>query len=256
MRVVSLTCSNTEIVCALGCSDRLIGVDDHSDFPEDVVSALPRMGPDLDIVIERVVALKPDLVLASLTVPGHERVVAAVHQAGLEYIAPEPTSIADIYRDIKEIAGILGVPERGIELVASMRAELDGPTRPPKDAPLVLVQWWPKPSIAPGRLSWTTELVHLAGGLNPIGSDDVKSRVLEDTEVAALAPDAIVVSWCGVHPDKYRPDVVYSNPALRDVPAVRNRDVFCVPEAFLGRPGPRVVEGYRALCDVVQELHK
>ena len=63
MRIVSLACSNTEIVCALGGADLLVGVDDHSDFPEDVVSDLPRGGPDLNIDITRVAALEPTLFL-------------------------------------------------------------------------------------------------------------------------------------------------------------------------------------------------
>ena len=75
MRIVSLTCSNTEIVAALGCSSMLVGCDSYSDWPEDVVAPLRRLGKDLDIDVGKVVALEPDLVLASLTVPGHERVV-------------------------------------------------------------------------------------------------------------------------------------------------------------------------------------
>ena len=62
MRIVSLACSNTEIVCALGCADLLVGVDDHSDHPEDVVARLPKVGPDLEIDVDRVAALEPDLV--------------------------------------------------------------------------------------------------------------------------------------------------------------------------------------------------
>src|SRR5687767_10391073 len=72
VRIVSTACSNTEIVCALGCAGLLVGVDDHSDYPVEVVKRLPRVGPDLGIDVERVKALQPDLVLASLTVPGHE----------------------------------------------------------------------------------------------------------------------------------------------------------------------------------------
>ncbi|MBT3326654.1 MAG: ABC transporter substrate-binding protein, partial [Gemmatimonadales bacterium] len=83
MRIVSLACSNTEIVCALGCAHMLVGVDDHSDFPVDVVAALPKVGPDLDIDVDKVATLKPDLVLATLTVPGHEQVVARLEEAGL-----------------------------------------------------------------------------------------------------------------------------------------------------------------------------
>ena len=83
MRLVSLTCSNTEIVCALGRQDWLVGVDDHSDFPAEVVASLPRVGKDLNVDPERVAALKPDLVLASLTVPGHDKVVASLQALNL-----------------------------------------------------------------------------------------------------------------------------------------------------------------------------
>jgi len=253
MRVVSLACSNTEIVHALGCADLLVGVDDHSDFPVDVLAGLPRVGPDLEPDLDAVAALAPDLVLATLTVPGHERVVSALERRRLPFVAPEPISLADVYRDVLDIAELLGVPERGRTLVRAMKEELDAPP-PPPDAPSVLVEWWPKPVIAPGALSWTTDVLHAAGARNPLEAESVKSRPVADEEVRALAPDAFVISWCGVHPDKYRPDVVYGNEAWADLPALREGRVFCVPEAFLGRPGPRLVEGVRALREVVAVL--
>ena len=70
-----------------------------------------------------------------------------------------------------------------------------------------------------------------------------------------MAPDAIVISWCGVDPEKYRPDVVFRNPAWQEVPALKNGQVHCIPEAYLGRPGPRLVEGARALRGVVESVH-
>lgn len=82
MRLVSLTCSNTEIVHSLGYAAQLVGVDDHSDYPADVVAKLPRVGPDLSVDPEKVAALEPDLVLASLTVPGHEKVAASLEARG------------------------------------------------------------------------------------------------------------------------------------------------------------------------------
>lgn len=257
-RIVSLTCSNTEIVAALGCADRLVAVDDHSDFPVAAVADLPRVGPDLDIEIDRVADLEPDLVLASLTVPGHEAVVAGLEAAGVPFVAPEPTRLADIYRDVRDIGRLLGVEDRAERLVASMQRELahtdfaGGVTAPPSaEAPSVVIQWWPKPTIAPGRLSWATDMIHLAGGRNPIGHEEVKSRPIADEEVSALAPEVIVVAWCGVDPAKYRPEVVRTNPALQNTPAVRNGRVVCIPEAYLGRPGPRVVDGVRALRAVL-----
>ena len=253
MRVVSLVCSNTEIVCALGCAELLVGVDGHSDFPVEVVTALPRVGPDLNIDIDAVAALEPDLVLASLTVPGHERVVEGLGASGIETLVLEPRCLEDVYTNIREIAHALGVSERGEALIRELRGELVDRGLL-KSRPRVIVQWWNRPTVAPGALSWVTDLLELVGAENPIGQEPVKSRPISDDELAYLNPDVIVVSWCGVKPEKYRPEVVARNPAWQSVNAVKRGHVVSVPEAYLGRPGPRLVEGYRALAKIVRDL--
>ena len=252
LRIVSLTCSNTEIVAALGCADRLVGIDDHSDFPEEVVSRLPRLGPDLSIDVDRVRALEPDLVLASLTVPGHEAVVEAIDRAGLTWIAPDPESLADVYRDIALIADRLGVPDRGRALVASMQRDIGAGSA--RWGPSVLVEWWPKPVIVPGRRSWVTDLITVAGGRNPFGDRDVRSMPVTDAEVLAHGVDAVVICWCGVPFERYRPDVVARRAAWSPVGALQNGQIHCIPEAHLGRPGPRLVEGVRDLRRVISGL--
>ena len=112
MRLVSLTCSNTEIVCALGRDDWLVGVDDHSDYPEDVVSRLARVGKDLNVDPERVAALKPDLVLASLTVPGHDKVVASLEALDLPLEVFQPFSLEDTFSDILRMGELLDATAR------------------------------------------------------------------------------------------------------------------------------------------------
>lgn len=258
MRIVSTTCSNTEIVCALGCAELLVGVDRHSDYPVDVVSPLPRVGPDLGVDPELVVALEPDLVLASLTVPGHESVVDALLATGLEVLAPEPVSLEDVYSDIRLIADRLEVSDRGERLIGEMRAEIGGPDEWDRrvigtEAPGILVEWWPKPVIVPGRMSWVSDLLRAAGAQNPWEDEPVKSRPVETAEVEAMAPDAVVMAWCGVHPDQYRASEVYKRD-WATVPAIANQQVHAIPEAFLGRPGPRLVNGYRSLRDLVARL--
>ncbi len=254
MRVVSLACSNTEIVCALGCAEMLVGVDSHSDRPEEVISPLPKLGPDLEIDIAAVAASKPDLVLASLTVPGHEKVIAGLEKAGLPYLAPEPVRLEDVYGDMLIIAQHLNVPERGERLVNEMRSALSGVQQTNVDRPKLLVQWWPKPVIAPGQLSWVNDLIQSAGGQNPLGDEEVKSRPLSDEEVTAINPDAIILSWCGVAPEKVRPDVIYRNPAWQEVNALKRGHIYCVPEADLGRPGPGLIQGFEALRNIVEEV--
>jgi iron complex transport system substrate-binding protein len=125
---------------------------------------------------------------------------------------------------------------------------------PPNDAPTILVQWWPKPVITPGNLSWATDVLRAAGARAVLAHEDLKSRPMSDEEVARAAPDAVVLSWCGVHPDKYRPDVVLRNEAWAGLPFVRNEHVFCVGEPYLGRPGPRLVDGVRLLRAIVDEV--
>jgi len=233
MRVASLTCSNTEIVCALGMSHVLVAVDDHSDHPEEVVSKLPRLGPDLSIDVDALEELQPDITLASLTVPGHEKVVEEIRAKGLEYMAPDPRCIGDIYRDIRDISKALGVSSRGEALIQWMQRGLE---TSPVD-----------PVFIPARHSWINEMLHIAGGVNPWKDAPGHSMEVETESVLAHNPEVVIISWCGVDPAKYNPEKVIQRNGWAEVRAVRDRSVFCVAESYLGRPGPRIVEGVRRL---------
>ncbi len=254
MRIVSLTCSNTEIVASIGCADLLVGIDDYSDYPPDVVAKLPRVGRDLNIDIEKVARLKPDLVLASLTVPGHEEVVEGLHSAGLPYIVLEPVRLDDVYRDILHVGELLGASQNAQRCVSQMEQKLS-PAVQLNPVYSLMIQWWPKPVIAPGKLSWTEDLLEAAGLVNPIGNREVKSTPLTDEEVLELNPDAVAISWCGVQHNKYRPKVVYRNSNWKDANFVRNKHVFTIPEAYLGRPSPRLVDGYTELKKIASQLN-
>ena len=227
----------------------LVGVDNDSDFPAEVVAPLPKLGRDLELDVAQVQALRPDLVLTSLTVPGHERIVAALKDAGLPMLVIDPLGLDGVTDSIVQIAEALGMLNHGRSLVARMQSDMP-PIALRGPRPKVLVEWWPKPVIAPARQSWVNELLRLAGGVNPFEARDGKSAEITDDEARAAAPDAIVMSWCGVKEEKYRRDVVERRPGWSEVPAVKHGRIYPVSEAFLGRPGPRLVEGYRALVEI------
>jgi iron complex transport system substrate-binding protein len=153
---------------------------------------------------------------------------------------------------VLDIGARLGVADRARTVVADMRRALEPRPAESDDRPSILVEWWPRPVIAPGRKSWVHDLLELAGASNPLGEEDVKSRPLTDDEVRDLAPDAIVLSWCGVPFEKYRTDVVYGNPSWQGLAVLERRQVHCVAEAFLGRPSPRLIDGFRALREVAR----
>lgn len=253
MRIVSHTCSNTEIVCALGAAALLVGVDTDSDHPADIVAPLPKLGRDLELDVAAVTALRPDLVLTSLTVPGHERVVGQLREAGVPLLVIDPIGLDGVYDSIVQIAEALGVLKRGRSLVAQMQAAMP-PVEPAGPRPKVLVEWWPKPVIAPARLSWVNDLLRLAGGVNPFETRDGKSVEITDEQARAAAPDAVVMSWCGVKEEKYRRDVVERRPGWSGIPAVKHHRIHPVTEAHLGRPGPRLVEGYRAMAGICKTV--
>jgi len=250
MRIVAHTCSNTEIVCALGRADWLIGVDDHSDHPPEVVDPLPKLGPDLDLDVQRVAALEPDLVITSLTVPGHERCLQRLQAAGLPCLVTQPHSLADVADDIRRIGEALDADAAARRIVARFEAAM---AMPAPDEPVpILVEWWPKPVIVPGRKSWVNEMLALAGAVNPFADRDVESLEISTEEARAAAPEAVVMSWCGVEEVKYRPHVVARREGWQDVPAIRNGRIVPISEAWLGRPGPRLLDGIERLRTVVE----
>ena len=249
MRLISLTCSNTEILWSLGLLDFVVGVDSNSDFPAQV-GQLERVGPDLQIDLEKVEQLRPDLVLASLSVPGMERVVEGLEKRKIPHLVLDPQTLAEVYTDIETVAKILGVELQGQHVVRAMkwmiaqaRGQLPQWVRPPK----VMVEWWPKPMIAACRDSWVTQMLAVLGAENAFAQIPARSKPLTAEEVEAAQPDLIAVSWCGVK--KLRPEIVLKRELA--IPAIHNKQVFALEEAYLGRPGPRLAEGVKKLSDLL-----
>lgn len=252
MRLISLTCSNTEILWALGCLEQLVGVDSNSDFPAQVAQ-LPRVGPDLQIDLDRVQSLRPDLVLASLSVPGMERVVEGLEKRQIPHLVLDPQTLQDVYQDIYRVARALGVERQGQQVVRAMqqmmaqaRGSLPHWVRPPR----VMVEWWPKPMIAAGKHSWVTQMLEVLGAQNAFAHLEVRSKPLTPAEVEKAQPDLITVSWCGAK--KLRPEVVLRRKL--EIPALKHKQVFALEEAYLGRPGPRLAEGVKKLADLLRQV--
>ncbi len=218
MRVISHTASNTEIVCALGAGNLLVGVDADSDFPADIVRQIPKLGRDLQLDLAAVEALRPDLVLTSLTVPGHERIVAALNRRGIPTLVADPISLEDVFDDVRRIAKALGVPVAGEQLAAEMDAAM--PQRVGARRTRVLVEWWPKPVIVPGRDSWVTGLLARLGAHNPWHDAPSKSQPVTPEQVVSAGPDLVITSWCGVPEHQLRPAHVIKRDGWQSVPAV------------------------------------
>jgi iron complex transport system substrate-binding protein len=250
-RIVSVAPSNTEILHALGLGRRIVGVDRWSDYPPRV-NSLPRVGSDLRVDVERVTALQPDLVVASLHVPGMEDNLPAFERAGLAYLALGGLGLEGVWEDMRVIGRFLRREERAAALVADIQqrmARIANRGFGALERPRVHWEWSAHPVVA-ARRSWITEMLALAGAENVYADLDVESVRVPPEEAIARQPDVVVACWCGIHklPAVER---VLTRPGWQATPAFRNRRVAVLSEAFFGRPGPRLAQGLDQLSAVL-----
>lgn len=248
-RIVSLSASNTEILAALGLTRRIVGVDNWSDYPP-AVRTLPKVGRDLDVDVDKVAALEPDLVVACLSVPGMERNIPRLEAAGLPYIAPKPVGLDTIFDNVRLIGRATGRATRAEGLVAEMHARMEAARRavdPARRRPRVYWEWYPKPLVAAAGRSWMTPLIEMAGGENVFADIDQESVKPDLAEVLARKPDVIVACWCGAR-TLPKPSRIASRPGWEESEAVQAGRVYVVPEALFARPGPRLAEGLELLA--------
>jgi iron complex transport system substrate-binding protein len=247
-RIVSIAPSTTEILHALGLGRRIVGIDRWSDYPPRVLR-LPRVGSDLRVDVERVANLKPDLVVASLHVPGMEDNLPAFDRAGFSYLALGGLGLDGIWEDMRVIGRYLGRERRASALIDDTRermARVAARSASLNARPRVHWEWSAHPFVA-ARRSWITELLEMAGGQNVYSDLDVESVRVSPEDAIARQPDVVVACWCGA---RKLPTVerILTRPGWQDTPAIRKGRVAVFKEDLFGRPGPRLAQGLEQLA--------
>lgn len=253
-RIVSLCPSNTEILFALGLGGRVVGVSSHSDYPPHVMN-LPKVGPDLRINMEKVKALEPDLVVASLTVPGMERNIEALERMKLPFVVLNPQSIGETLESILKLGEITRASKEAHSLVEKISQTIESiksQAEKTQYRPRLYWEWWPKPLIAACRLSWVNDMSEIAGGINVFSQIERTSSVIEDSEVLNQDPDIALICWCGDKMQKrMSDDKILTRHRWEGIKAIRDKKVYCIPECLFGRPGPRIIDGLEMLSKII-----
>lgn len=248
-RVVTLSPSLTEIVFALGAGDRVVGVSDYCDYPEAALKR-PRVGSFLTPSIERILELRPDLVLLD----GVQRDIAAVlEQAGARVLAVPMQDLSEVREAMVAIGTALGDRRAAGE---ALRDALDreiaevrkkAAARPPRRT-LFVVDRQPgslRGLVVAGPGSYLDELIRLAGGRNVFG--DLTARYAK-VSVEALEERRPEVILDAVHTDSATPGLpVRDWQALTAVPAVNNGEVYGLAGREFITPGPRLGQALREL---------
>ncbi len=254
MRIVSLAPANTEILFGLGLGDRVVGVTDYCNYPEEA-TAKPKVGGYSTVNIERVVTAKPDLVVAAFG--NTEEVVEHLRSLGLTVIALNPDSAGGTLRDIRLVGTATGTRAEAERLVASMEARIEAVkerTEKATDTPTVVHAVWYDPIWVSGRDTFQDEMIELAGGTNAF-SDVEGWQIITMERFITTDPKVIIVN-SGTGMGEGGTDLIYryfmDESRFKSLNAIKNNRVYIVDSDLIDRGGPRLVD---ALEEIAAAIH-
>jgi iron complex transport system substrate-binding protein len=249
-RIVSLQPSATVILAALGELRRVVACTKYCRdvVPEVSNSSRCILADSWTANCKEILAARPDLIIAS--VPYQEKSVIEILKAGARFLGLAPRNLADVYGDIAIIAGVVSAPERGEQLIQSMRGHVER-IRVRASALTrrkVFCEEWGKPLIA--SQPWVAELVEAAGGTF-VG---VPGKQISAEAVAGMDPEVIVAAWCGAG-DRVPLEKIVDSRGWQRTAAARTGRVYCIRDEFLNTPAPTLLKGLDALaCAIHPEV--
>jgi len=285
LRIVSLLPSGTEILCALGLRDCLVGVSHECDYPADVVDlpvlTEPKLNPyAMSGVIEARVRelvqeglsiyrinsevlqfLQPNLIITqdqcevcAVSLPEVEEAVRCVLSPGVKLVSLKPQQLRDIWEDIRQVASVTGREDAAEELLKSLKRrlwKLEQKTRHLLRPRVACIEWL-NPLIAAGN--WVPELIHIAGGEYTLAKVGEHITTLAWENLTAYQPEVIILMPCGFKIPQTQTELpaFSAHPQWQALPAVQNNNVFIVDgNAYLNRSGPRIVDSTEILAEIL-----
>ena len=289
MRIVSLLPSATEIVCAIGLGDSLVGVTHECDYPPEVVGVpvLTRSVNDMTAASSRdihrlvtaslhggsslyaldeaaLASAEPDLILTQelcrVCAVSYREVneVARAIDAEITVVSLEPTSIEGIFNTITTVGAMTENEDAAVDLVESLRERLgavEEKVQARRDgggrSPRVVGLEWLDPPFATGH--WVPEQIRRAGGWELLGADGDASTQTTWDAVSEVDPEMVLLMPCGLHLQETIDEWARTRrpPGYSDLTAVRRGQVFALDgSAYYSRPGPRVIDGIELLAEI------
>jgi iron complex transport system substrate-binding protein len=285
-RIVSFLPSATEMACALGLGDQLVGISHECDYPpeikhrpivvrsvlpierlgqreiDDAVAERLRSGLSLYEVDEGLIrAIAPDLILTQdlcqVCAPSGNEVSRLLHAlpSKPEVLFLTPKCLEEIFDNLRELGVATGRLQRAEELIAASRARLEkiaAVTYKICGRPRVFCMEWLDPVYCSGH--WVPEMVQLAGGRDELGRVGADSIRIPWKHVLQWAPEVLVIMPCGFGLEKAATQApqLMAYPGWSDLPAAKRNQVYAVDaNSYFARPGPRVVEGTELLAHLL-----
>ena len=246
-RIVSLAPNLTEILFGIGARNKIVGVSNYSDYPEDA-KKLPKVGGFFNPSIERIFALNPDLVLVARGTP--LSVIDKLRSLGISVFASDPKTTHDIYNLILTVGELTGNVKESVSLVNKMKSEESAVLKKTEKIPMskrlkVYVEIWNNPKMSAGKDTFIDSLIKEAGGINIAENAKGSWPVMSDESIIKANPDVIILL--------YRGDIkqIESRPGWKTINAVKNHRIYIEDPDIFERPGPRIIQALVKLYGIL-----
>jgi iron complex transport system substrate-binding protein len=285
-RIISLLAAGTEIVCELGLEEQLVGRSHECDYPESIlhlpVCSSAMLDPtanslEIDKQVKGVLTdalsfyqidreliktLKPNVIITqtqcevcAVSLSDVEKALESLLDYPLEIISLEPDNLNAIFNDIKTVSEILGVPDRGADLIDRMHERTDLIKHKLKfitQKPTVACIEWIEPLMIAGN--WTPEMVEIAGGESVLAKSGKHSPAINWMDLVQADPEIIIVMPCGFSIERTlkEMDTLLQQSYFRDLQAVKNNQLFIADgNQYFNRSGPRIADSVEILAEII-----
>jgi iron complex transport system substrate-binding protein len=250
-RIVCLTEESTETLYLLGEERRIVGISGYTVRPARARREKPRVSAFLSARQEKILELKPDLVIGFSDLQAD--IARDLAKAGLNVLIFNQRSVDEILSMILALSSLVGAADKGIALVKKLEdglLEIRESAKGLRGRPRVYFEEWDEPMIS--GIRWVSELIEIAGGEDVFSaqshSHGAAGRIVSDPSlVVQKNPEVILGSWCG---KKFRPERVAARPGWQAIAAVKANRLYEIKSADILQPGPA------ALTDGVRRIHE
>lgn len=254
-RVVALSAADCEILYAIGAGDMLVGRGEFCDYPAEVLD-VPAVQSGMETNIEQIIALAPQVLLMSAMAQTEDQ-VKQLEAAGIQCVVSDAKDINGVYQSITLIGAITGRDEDAFNVLTNMETtlselsvhagELQGKSIYFEVSPLQYGLW------TAGKGTFMDEVATMLG-LTNVFADATGWAEISEEQVLKANPDVIVTIAMYFGEGQTPVEEILSRPGWQDVTAVKNGDIFNLPNNELSRPGPRIADGATALFDFIKGI--
>lgn len=248
-KIISLAPGNTEILFTLDLDEELVGVDNFSNYPEEVES-IEKIGDAFNLNMEKIIELEPDLIL---TLKGMEEAVKEFENFGIAVYTLDANNIENVLEDIEEIGQLTDRVERAEELTSEMQEKIDETKTlvadvSDEDKPKVFYMVWNEPIMSAGKGTFINDLIEQANGINIVTSDGLEGwseysleKLIEHDPDVIIAPKSLAPT----------PGTITADERFSSIKAVLENRVVVVDDDPVSRIGPRIVEGFLQIAQAL-----